>query len=54
VSPNEIPDYTKFVANLRSQLGEDLYTAATACGATMSYEQASAFALAAIADLRQN
>jgi predicted ATPase len=54
VSPSEIPDYTKFVATLRSQLGEDLYTAATARGATMSYEQASAFALAAIADLRQN
>jgi predicted ATPase len=54
VSPNEIPNYTNFVANLRTQLGEDLYTAATARGATMSYEQASAFALAAIADLRQN
>jgi predicted ATPase/class 3 adenylate cyclase len=54
VSPNEIPDYNHFVASLRSQLGEDLYTAATARGAAMSYEQASAFALAAIAGLRQN
>jgi predicted ATPase/class 3 adenylate cyclase len=54
VSPNEIPDYNKFVANLRTQLGEDLYIAATARGAAMSYDQASAFALAAIAGLRQN
>jgi predicted ATPase/class 3 adenylate cyclase len=54
VSPNEIPDYTKFVATLRTQLGEDLYTAATARGAAMSYESASAFALAAIAGLLQN
>jgi predicted ATPase/class 3 adenylate cyclase len=54
VSPNEIPDYDKFVATLRTQLGEDLHTAATARGAAMSYEQASAFALAAIAALRQN
>jgi hypothetical protein len=54
VSPNEIPDYNNFVTTLRTQLGEDLYTAATARGATMSYEQASAFALAAIEGLRQN
>jgi predicted ATPase/class 3 adenylate cyclase len=54
VSPNEIPDYNNFVATLRTQLGEDLHTAATARGAAMSYEQASAFALAAIAALRQN
>jgi hypothetical protein len=54
VSPNEIPDYNKFVATLRTQLGQDLHTAATAHGAAMSYEQASAFALAAIAALRQN
>jgi hypothetical protein len=54
VSPNEIPDYNKFVATLRTQLGEDLYTSATTRGAAMSYEQASAFTLAAIAALRQN
>jgi hypothetical protein len=35
VSPNEIPGYDEFVATLRSQLGDDLYTAATARGAAM-------------------
>ena len=54
VSPNEIPDHHTFGATLRTQLGDDLYTAAVARGAAMSYEQASAFALAAIAGLRQN
>jgi hypothetical protein len=54
VSPNEIPDYNEFVASLRSQLGDDRHSAATARGAVMTYEQASAFALAAIEDLRQN
>jgi hypothetical protein len=54
VSPNEIPDYNQFVMTLRSRLGDDRYNAATARGAAMSYEQASAFALAAIAGLRQN
>jgi predicted ATPase len=54
VSPNEIPDHNTFGATLRTQLGEDLYIAATARGAAMSYEQASAFALAAVEGLRQN
>jgi hypothetical protein len=54
VSPNEIPDYDEFVSNLLSHLGEDRYTAATAHGAAMTYEQATAFALAAIEDLAQN
>jgi hypothetical protein len=51
VSPNEVPDYNKFVATLRTQLGEDLCTAATARGAAMTYEQANAFALAVVARL---
>jgi hypothetical protein len=48
VSPNEIPDYSELVTTLRSQLGDDLHAAATNRGAVMSYEQANAFALAAI------
>jgi predicted ATPase len=48
VSPNEIPDYDEFVTSLRSQLGDDQYAAATGRGAAMSYQQASAFALAAV------
>jgi predicted ATPase/class 3 adenylate cyclase len=52
VSANEIPDYNQFVTTLRSQLGHDRYNDATARGAAMSYEQASAFALAAIEGLR--
>jgi predicted ATPase len=51
VSPNEIPDYNQFVTTLRSQLGNDDYTAATARGAAMTREQATAFALAAIEGL---
>jgi tetratricopeptide (TPR) repeat protein len=54
VSPNEIPDYNEFVTALRSELGEDRYAAATARGAAMTYDQASAFALAAIEGRRQN
>jgi hypothetical protein len=54
VSPNEIPDYDKFAASLRSQLGDDNYYAAIARGAAMTYEQASAFALASIEDLRRS
>jgi predicted ATPase/class 3 adenylate cyclase len=54
VSPNEIPDYDKFVTTLRTELGEDLYTAATARGAAMTYEEASTFALEAIEGLRPN
>jgi hypothetical protein len=37
-----------------SQLGDDRYTATTARGATMTYEQITAFALAAVEDLRQS
>jgi hypothetical protein len=48
LSSNEIPDHNEFVANLLSQLGEDGYTAATDRGAAMTYEQAFAFALAAV------
>jgi hypothetical protein len=48
----QIPDSDEFVTTLRSQLGEDLYKAATARGGAMTYEQASAFALAAIEGLR--
>jgi predicted ATPase len=54
VSPNEIPDYDEFVMTLRSQLGDDGYIAARAHGAAMTYEQAGAFALAAIDNLREN
>jgi predicted ATPase/class 3 adenylate cyclase len=46
--PNEIPDHEEFVATVRSQLGDDAYTAPTARGAAMTYEQISAFALAAV------
>jgi predicted ATPase len=44
---NEIPDYNEFVTTLRSQLGDDRYTAATARGAAMTYEQVTPYALAA-------
>jgi hypothetical protein len=50
---NEIPAHIEFMATLRSQLGDDRYAAATARGAAMTYEQISAFALAAVEDLRQ-
>jgi predicted ATPase/class 3 adenylate cyclase len=53
VSPNEIPDYEGFVATLRSYLGDDRHNAATVHGAAMTYEQATAFALAAIEALQQ-
>jgi hypothetical protein len=42
------------VATERSQLGDDRYAAATARGAAMTYEHLTAFALAAVGDLRQN
>jgi predicted ATPase len=51
VSPNEISDYNEFVTTLQSQLGGDRYTAANNRGAAMTYEQAAAFALAAIEGL---
>jgi predicted ATPase/class 3 adenylate cyclase len=54
LSPNEIPDHDKFVTTLRSQLDDDTYTAATARGAAMTYDQASSFALLAIEALRRN
>jgi hypothetical protein len=54
VSPNEIPGYNEFVKTLRSQLGDDDYKAATARGAAMTCEQASAFALVAIEGLRRS
>jgi predicted ATPase/class 3 adenylate cyclase len=53
VSLNEIPNYSELVTNLRSQLGDDLHTAATHRGAEMTYEQANAFALAAIEGLQE-
>jgi hypothetical protein len=54
VSPNEIPDYNSFKTTLRSQLGDDRYTAATDRGAAMTYEQAAAFALAVIEGLSRS
>jgi hypothetical protein len=54
VSPNEIPDYNQFVTTLRSQLGDDRYSAATARGAVMTHEQITEFALAAVENLQQN
>jgi predicted ATPase len=52
VSPNEIPDVDAFVARLRSELGEDRFTAAITRGTMMTYEQAGALALAAVESLR--
>jgi hypothetical protein len=46
--PNEIPDHEELVATVRSQLGDDAYTAATNRGRAMTYEQITAFALAAV------
>jgi hypothetical protein len=54
VSANEIPRYHELVTTLRAQLGEDHYTAATARGAAMTYEQASVFAMTAIEELQRN
>jgi hypothetical protein len=47
VAINEIPDYNDLVITLRSRLGEGYFTAATARGAALTYEQAAAFALEA-------
>jgi hypothetical protein len=52
MGPIEISAYNEFITKLRSQLGQDRYTAATDRGAAMTYEQASAFALAAVKGLR--
>jgi hypothetical protein len=46
--PNEIPDHEELVATVRSQLGDDRYSAATSRGAAMTYEQITSFALAAV------
>jgi hypothetical protein len=46
--PNEIPDHEEFVATVRSQLGDNGYTAATNRGAAMTYEQITTFARAAV------
>jgi predicted ATPase len=46
--PNEIPDHEEFVATVRSQLGDNAYTAATNRGAAMTYEQITTFARAAV------
>jgi predicted ATPase/class 3 adenylate cyclase len=46
--PNELPDHEEFVATIRAQLGDTGYTAATNRGAAMTYEQITAFALAAV------
>jgi predicted ATPase/class 3 adenylate cyclase len=51
LSPVEIPDYDDFAATVRSQLGDETYDAAAVRGAAMTYEQASAFALAAVEGL---
>jgi hypothetical protein len=52
--PNEIPGRNEFIMILRSQLGADHFNAATASGAAKTYEQASAFALAAIDGLQRS
>jgi predicted ATPase/class 3 adenylate cyclase len=51
---HELADYKKFIVAVQSELGDDRYTAATARGAAMTYEQICAFALAAVDDMRQN
>jgi hypothetical protein len=50
---NEIPGHNQMMKTVPSQLGDDRYAAATARGAAMTYEQITAFALAAVEDLRQ-
>jgi hypothetical protein len=47
---NEIPDHKEFIATVRSELGDDNYTAATARGAAMTYEEITAYAIAAVND----
>jgi predicted ATPase/class 3 adenylate cyclase len=46
--PNEIQGHDELMARLRSQLGDDRYSAATDRGAAMTYEQITTFALAAV------
>jgi hypothetical protein len=49
---NEIPEHEEFMAIVRSQLGDDRYSAEVARGAAMTYEQITTFALAAVKRLR--
>jgi predicted ATPase len=49
--PNELPEYDAFVTTVRSQLADHRWAAAMGRGATMTFEQVSAFALAAVKDL---
>jgi hypothetical protein len=49
--PREIPAHAQFLAALRSQLGDDRYLAATAKGATLTYEQVAPFVLSAVKSL---
>jgi hypothetical protein len=51
---HERADYKEFTVALRSELGDERYAAASARGAAMTYEQITAFALAAVEDLRQH
>jgi hypothetical protein len=46
--PNEIPDHNLFMASIQARLGDSDYTAATARGAAMTYEQITTFALAVV------
>jgi hypothetical protein len=52
--PNEIPAHEELVATVRAQLGDSRYTAATARGAAMTYEEITAFALAAVEGPRRS
>jgi hypothetical protein len=52
--PNEASDHGQLVAAVQSELGDHRYAAATSRGAAMTYEQITAFALAAVEDLQQN
>jgi predicted ATPase/class 3 adenylate cyclase len=45
---NEIAGHNDVMAKVQSELGDDLYNAATARGAAMTYEHINAFALAAV------
>jgi predicted ATPase/class 3 adenylate cyclase len=48
---NEIPGHSHFVATLRLRIGDDLYRAATARGAAMTYEQITTLAVATVTNL---
>jgi hypothetical protein len=49
---NEIPGHSELMTLVQSQLGHDGYTAATAQGAAMTYDQITAYALAAVESVR--